>query len=247
MTADEELRLAKHEECYWWHVVKRRYLAAILHRYSALPTARAPLVLDIGAGTGASREIFPSGTRLVLAEPGLNATLAAAAGGLRVVCVAELLPFRADTFDVVLAADVLEHIDAHHQAARDITRVLRPGGYFLMTVPAYPTLFSAHDEALGHFRRYTWHTLHAVITAAGLQPVFSTALFGSLLPGVLLRRWLSPPGSPQPQSSYVEVPAWLNRLCIGWFGLEAAWLRIGRLPVGSSLCVLARKAVAQRT
>lgn len=241
MTPEEELRLAEHEERYWWHVVKRRYLATILRRFAVLPATSAARVLDIGAGTGASREALPSGARMVLAEPALHAGFRAAPSELKVVCVAEHLPFRAGVFDLVLAADVLEHIAAHHQAVQEVARVLRPEGHFLVTVPAHPALLSSHDEALGHFRRYTARTLRALLERGGFHPLFASALFTSLLPAVVLRRWLSPPGSPQPRSSYVEIPEWLNRSCIGWFGLEALVLRFGRLPIGSSRCVLARK------
>ncbi len=239
MSPEEEERLIEHERTYWWHVVKRLYCAAILRRFRVLAATPAPLVLDVGAGGGASDELFASGTRLVLAETGLHAGFRAAPSPFKVVCVAEHMPFRSGVFDLVVAADVLEHIEDDHAAAREIARILRPAAHALVTVPAYPSLFSSHDEALGHFRRYTRRTLREVLGSAGFRPRFVSALFASLLPAVALRRILSPRGAARPTSSYVEVFGWINRACTTWFRLEALALRFIRLPLGSSLCILA--------
>jgi hypothetical protein len=90
--------------------------------------------------------------------------------------------------DLVTAFDVLEHIEEDYLAAAEITRVLRPGGTALIAVPADMALWSAHDEAVGHVRRYTRATLTAAIAKGGLviEDVWSWNVL--LRPLVALRR-----------------------------------------------------------
>ena len=74
--------------------------------------------------------------------------------------------------DVVVCTDVLEHVEADREALTGIARKLKPGGRILITVPAHPWLWSAHDVVNHHKRRYTRRTLKAVIAAA-THPVLS--------------------------------------------------------------------------
>jgi SAM-dependent methyltransferase len=78
------------------------------------------------------------------------------------------LPVRTESMDLVTAFDILEHIEEDYLAAAEITRVLRPGGTALIAVPADMALWSAHDTAVGHVRRYTRGTLADVIVKGGL-------------------------------------------------------------------------------
>jgi SAM-dependent methyltransferase len=78
------------------------------------------------------------------------------------------LPLRPSSVDLVVAFDVLEHIDDDHVAVGEIRRVLRPGGTALIAVPCDMRLWSAHDVAVGHVRRYDRVTLRAVVTKTGL-------------------------------------------------------------------------------
>jgi SAM-dependent methyltransferase len=78
------------------------------------------------------------------------------------------LPVRTGSMDLVTAFDILEHIEEDYLAAAEITRVLRPGGTALIAVPADMALWSAHDTAVGHVRRYTRGTLADVVVKGGL-------------------------------------------------------------------------------
>jgi SAM-dependent methyltransferase len=78
------------------------------------------------------------------------------------------LPLRTGSLDLVTAFDVLEHIEEDYLAAAEITRVLRPGGTALIAVPADMALWSAHDEAVNHVRRYDRTTLTDVVVKGGL-------------------------------------------------------------------------------
>jgi SAM-dependent methyltransferase len=74
-----------------------------------------------------------------------------------------MLPFADNSLDLVVAFDVLEHIEDDHQVVREIHRVVRPGGTFLAAVPADPELWSAHDDAVLHLRRYTCERLSEAV------------------------------------------------------------------------------------
>jgi len=95
---------------------------------------------------------------------------------------------RTGSLDLVTAFDVLEHIEEDYLAAAEITRVLRPGGTALIAVPADMALWSAHDEAVNHVRRYDRDGLTQVIAKGGLvvENVWSWNVL--LRPVVKLRR-----------------------------------------------------------
>jgi SAM-dependent methyltransferase len=90
--------------------------------------------------------------------------------GLRAVQAdARDLPIESGSVDLVTALDVLEHIEEDYLATEQIARVLRPGGRALIAVPCDMSLWSAHDEAVGHVRRYCRDSLTGVVEKAGLR------------------------------------------------------------------------------
>lgn len=144
------------------------------------------------------------------------------------------------TYDIVVMLDVLEHIEHDAAAAERVATLLEPGGLFVVTVPALPSLWSAHDEANRHFRRYTPATLNAVLQRAGLRVVEMEYLFAWSLPLVYARTWVARPGSSAYQ---VQVP---NGIINSTFHRLTLWeetlrRRTGwRRPWGSSLLAVAR-------
>ncbi len=85
-----------------------------------------------------------------------------------------------EAVDVVLALDVIEHVEDDAAFVRELAAHLRPGGRLLVTVPAHQALFGPHDVALGHFRRYSRAGLVALLAEAGLEVHASGHLFASL-------------------------------------------------------------------
>jgi len=242
LSQSEEQRLIERERNYWWHVSKRRFLSSVLKKFKILLHQDLYWALDIGSAAGAIKDIFPSKqTRLILADTSIHKSFQTSSHPYKVVCVAQHLPFRSNSLQLVIAADVLEHIEDPKNAVNEIYRILTPGSSFLATVPAYQFLFSVHDEALGHFRRYTGKLLNQTLKEGGFEILFSSGIFITLLPAIFLRRLISPLGSKVPRSSYVEVPKWINRLCVQWFSIEAILFRIIRFPLGSSILSLGKK------
>jgi SAM-dependent methyltransferase len=85
-------------------------------------------------------------------------------------------------FDLVMAMDVAEHVEDDHAFVRSLVeRQLAPDGLLLVSVPAWPALYSEHDRFLKHVRRYTPATARALLEGAGLELVRAGGLFHSLL------------------------------------------------------------------
>src|ERR1700722_11843873 len=165
MEAAELRTLAEVEDRHWWYKERRSLLAREL-RHLGTPG----LALDIGAaGGGNTRVLRAHGWRPVALEYAPTAAQIARERGIDVVRAdARELPLRTGSLDLVTAFDVLEHIEEDYLVAAEITRVLRPGGTALIAVPADMALWSAHDTAVGHVRRYTRGTLADVVVKGGL-------------------------------------------------------------------------------
>jgi SAM-dependent methyltransferase len=182
--ATEVRKLAELEGTHWWYRERRHLLA---REVSGLTPGVA---LDIGAaGGGNTRVLRDLGWRAVALEYGAEGAGVAHERGLAVLRGdATALPVADASVDLVVAFDVLEHIEDDDAAVAHVLRVLRPGGRYVVAVPADPRLWSAHDEAVGHVRRYTRDTLTGLLRRGGFDvgPVRSWNVL--LRPVVALRR-----------------------------------------------------------
>lgn len=164
MEATEIRKLAALEDTHWWYRERRALLAR------CLPAVGEPgEALDVGAaGGGNTRVLRRYGWRPVALEYSHSGAEVAQGRGLEVIRAdARFLPLRSCSVDLVVAFDILEHIDEDVRAASEMLRVLRPGRAALIAVPADPRLWSAHDVAVEHVRRYTRTTLVDTVTKAG--------------------------------------------------------------------------------
>jgi ubiquinone/menaquinone biosynthesis C-methylase UbiE len=151
------------------------------------------------------------------------------------------MSFHDEEFDVVIASDVLEHIKNENVALSEWNRVLRPGGKLIIFVPAFTFLWSAHDEANGHMRRYSARTLKDSLQVAGFSiRKMSYWNASSFFPALVTRtsqRFL--PGPKRDQ--LFETNPIVNSLALGVLKCENAALMHVSLPFGVSLFAVAEK------
>jgi len=164
MEADEIAKLAALEDRHWWYEERRAVLDRQLRQFTTPGTA-----LDIGAcGGGNTRVLVENGWRaMALDYSQTGPEICRNRGVTAVQGDATRLPFATASLDLIVAYDILEHIADDGAAVREAHRVLRPGGQFLVAVPADPGLWSAHDIAVLHCRRYTSSTLTELISGNG--------------------------------------------------------------------------------
>ena len=247
---DSELHaMLASDERHWWYRGRRRILRAELDRLELPPGAR---ILDAGSGSGRTLDELATYGSAAGVDLSAAAVAAARARGHEDVRLGALerLPYPAERFDLVTCLDVLEHVPDDVAALREIRRVTRPGGRLLVTVPAYPLLWSAHDERNLHYRRYGWRALRDAAEAAGWEPVRTTH-FNTLLlaPAAAVRLAQRAGFAPADGSDLERTSPALDRLLELPLRLEAELLRRGgRLPVGLSLLAVfaaSRQSVRQ--
>jgi SAM-dependent methyltransferase len=140
------------------------------------------------------------------------------------------------SYDLIAMLDVLEHIDEDRAALAALAERLRPGGRILLTVPAHPWMWSAHDEVNHHKRRYTRRTLKSAVEGAGLR-VEMLSWFNSLLFPLAAAARLAGRVTGKDDSDDKLPPAPVNRLFEAVFGLER--YAIGRVPFPPGVSIAA--------
>jgi len=230
------------ENSYWWYVA-RRALAAELLADEVKGRSRVH-ILDVGCGTGANMKAFARYGMTTGVDSSIDALEFCRTRGVDTVTLspAERLPFSDDEFDVVTAMDILEHTDDDLAGLRELHRVCCKDGLVLVTVPAYGFLWSEHDEALKHRRRYAAHELRNKLAVTGFEVVrtsyFITTLF---FPILAMRVWHGIfKHSTHPKTSLYLPPKWINAALIRLLALERRIFRQINLPFGVSIVALAR-------
>lgn len=229
MDRSEIRKLAALEDSHWWYR-ERRYLLG-----RSIRKMRPGRALDIGAAAGGNTRVLQKrGWQAFALEYDAGGAEIARERGLPVVRADALaLPFPDGGLDLVVAYDVLEHIEDDDTAVQEICRVLRPGATLLVAVPSDPKLWSAHDEAVHHVRRYTRQTLIGVLERNGLAVESITSWNVLLRPAAAWRRRSST------ESDLAETAGLVNLVLRVVVALER-YLPFGSLP-GVSLRVTARR------
>jgi SAM-dependent methyltransferase len=237
------------EMVHWWFRGRRALLDRLLARH--VPAgAEPPRLLDFGCGTGGNAVGYAALGPVVGVEPDREA-LRFAAGRSSTTrhrldycrALGTALPFARASYDAVVASDVLEHIADDAGAAREIARVLRPGGVFVFSVPAHPWLWSAHDVALWHQRRYRRAELVGLLVRAGFRIRWLSYWNSVLFPVVAARRVIASRRGDKTAASDTVLPSpWVNRALTGILHAESKALNWMRFPFGVSLVGVAQSS-----
>jgi len=227
------------DRLHWWFRGRLAILLTTLRQ--ALPRRRVRL-LELGCGSGnvlAALGEFGEAVGMEV-HPDLAAAARAAGLDVRQGALPDDLVVPPGWADVVLLLDVIEHVADDAAALAVARRALAPGGLLVVTVPAYPWLWSAHDVALGHRRRYTARGLRRLAEGAGFT-VERVSYFNTLLFPVvaLARAWKRFTGDAT-HDLHRPAPV-LNRGLERLFALERYVVPRVPLPFGASLLLLGRR------
>jgi SAM-dependent methyltransferase len=231
-------RMAEIDQDHWWFVARRRIIARLIERFRPRP---GPLsLLEVGAGTGSNLALLKRYGEVDAIEPDAAArAFAERRSGLSIKAgYLPDVPLDDGRYDLIVLLDVLEHIPDDVGALRHLAAKLAPGGRILVTVPASPWMWSAHDVAHHHQRRYTRAGLARVFREAGLEPRFSTHFNMLLFPPIaavrLLGRLLGRAGGDD-----VMPPRPINAALRAIFGAERHWAALVSMPFGVSMAMVA--------
>jgi SAM-dependent methyltransferase len=242
--------LYEKEATYWWNVCKREMVSALSGRNGPPESRPSGFAIDIGCGGGYTAKLLESRWRSVAADLSQEALQFSRRRGVSLLCQVDMtsfsLPFKNNSFDLVLALDVIEHVEDDVRALAECRRILKDNGLLIVTVPAFMWLWSPWDEALGHRRRYTTSSLADSIHRAGLAVKKLSYSFFFIFPiAVLVRgvKRLMRRDALRYSSDFIPIPSVLNSGLIQAGRLEQ-WIITKlncNLPIGLSVISLATK------
>lgn len=233
-------RLADMERRHFWFRGRQAMVERLWQRHVKGPCR----VLDVGCGTGHMAQWLSirghSVAGLDARPEGLRAMRRARPEADLVQAEAAHLPLADASFDVVLMLDVLEHVD-DAASLKQVHRVLRPGGWVILSVPALPWLWSYRDLAAGHRRRYTRRQLQQRLIGACFD-VRDMRFYQFLLMPLAMATRLAGRRGPRLRDLEERPPRLFNRIMTGANRLEARLSDWIAWPAGTSLLAACRKS-----
>ena len=246
MNTSEYERMFRLEDSYWWFAGRHRLVEGLLRNLFGSPdTDSDKLILDVGCGTGATSARLARWGRVVSVDFSPLALSFSRRRGLKQMVGADAmqLPFADAQFDLIVAMDMLEHLPDDEKALSEFQRVLKPGGCIIATVPAYMHLWSEHDVALMHFRRYTRAEFGERFIQAGLVIKKLSHTMMLLYPILAIQRRLAARKKPSdsPEAAMPHFPAPINAALTAMVSAENKLASKINFPFGVTiLCIASR-------
>lgn len=233
--------MAESEDRHWWFTARRQIFTDQIGR---LGLPRNSAILEAGCGSGGNLAMLSKFGDVRAFELDLDALKHAQRRGVGQVESGRLpdgIPFGDDAFDLVVLLDVLEHLPDDRNSLSALVERLKVGGYLFLSVPAIELLWSQHDVAHHHFRRYSKKEIVRLMKEAGLTIVEASYLNTLLFPFVVAGRLWERIRRPS-KSLGLDVPKPpINTILHETFAAERFLLRHTSLPIGVSLMVIGRK------
>jgi trans-aconitate methyltransferase len=235
---DQQFRV---EQKHWWFRAKRHIVWKLVERFAPVQSNGKLRVCELGCGTGANLDVVKDRYDVVGVDSSLQALeYARSRLGARVF-QGELpadIDLPAESFDVLLLSDVVEHVEDDRGSMDTAMRLLKAGGIVVVTVPANPWLYSEYDVRLHHVRRYSKKQFQTLMKGTGgeikLLSYFNTLLFSPAVAVRLLGK-VMPKRDPM---RALEVPRKaVNEVLATTMMSEA--MALGRLPLPFGLSLVA--------
>ncbi|PJE46664.1 MAG: hypothetical protein CUR34_08535 [Sediminibacterium sp.] len=240
------------ERVNWWFTVRRRILRDRIHRQ--LQSPKGIQSLNIGAATGTTSDMLTEFGEVMSVEYDQECcdfTKTFLSTPLIQGSITEL-PFENNSYDLVCAFDVIEHVADDTKAVEEMMRVCKPGGHVAITVPAYAFLWGEHDEINQHFRRYTKTELLKLLKKHKGKIVYHTYFNSLLFIPIAVFRLLATGLSKlrgakkktvESDHAIFGTEGFFNNLLAGIFSIDYYLLKWGfRFPAGVSIMVFFKKA-----
>ncbi len=237
------------EEAHWWFVGMRSIYRKQLESLRLRPDSK---ILDLGCGTGGNLGLLESlGSTWALDASRTAASFVRQRGFPRIaVASATELPVGDESFDVVTAFGVIEHVEEDERMLREMRRVTRSGGHMLVVTSAHRWLWSVHDDRVHHVRRYRIAELGERVRRAGWRIDQLSYVNAALFPAVAAVRTVQrliperSGGAERGMSGFGMPPGPVNRALAALLGLEGTILGRMNLPMGVGLICRATRDAA---
>ncbi len=228
---------------HWWFAGRRKIIFDQLRRF----VSGGNVLVEVGCGTGYTIGQVPGFRKKIGIEKSTEALRYFRSREAVSMIQGEIpeLPLKEKSADVVMALDVLEHIDDDFAASRSLGKICKKGGFLLVTVPAFQFLWSGEDVISMHKRRYKIKGLKEVLLAGGFKikkiSYFNFFLMPPMLAFILWSRIFKRENLKK--TNMFELPGFINSILTKLFSSESAILKWTSLPFGSSIIALCEKEV----
>jgi SAM-dependent methyltransferase len=236
--------MAQVEDSHWWFCSRRAIVASVISRLGLSPGA---MILEPGCGTGGNFAMLGRFGEVYAMDSDLEACNFSSARKTAIVRQGQLperVPFENVSFELVVLIDVLEHLDRDQETLTVLSQRLKPGGWLLATVPAFPFLWSRHDATHHHQRRYVAGELRGLFERAGFAVDYLSYYNFLLFPAIAAARLLGRlrKSIPQHEHDLRNHSGVVNSFLRTVFSSER--YALGRhisVPFGVSLLLIARR------
>ncbi|MBU0569233.1 class I SAM-dependent methyltransferase [Patescibacteria group bacterium] len=233
--------LYEQEENHWWHIAKRALVKSFAEYHLSKKSKNK--ILDVGCGTGKNIESLQNFGEVWGIDYSPEAIKFCKKRGLKKIKLgkAEKTAFPKNSFHLITLLDVLEHVD-DKKTLIEVKRILKSNGLVIITVPAYPKLWSKWDEILNHKRRYTKASLKTLLKHNDFKVLNLSYMHSYLLPWHFIIRPIKSILQSDEYSSDFNLDNHFWNL-IGRFvtRIERPFIKRGLIPFGLSLMAIAKK------
>lgn len=228
---------------HWWFVAKKKIVLDFISRF-VLFRSDENEILDIGCGSGlmlTALEQIGKTSGMDMSDDAIGFSRQIFQGVVKKGFLPNNIPYTQETFSLITALDVIEHVEDDLASLRAIRELLISGGKAVITVPACMFLWSEHDVLNEHKRRYTREELRAKLLKAGFTIEKISYFNFFLFPLILLVRLINKLMRRNGTGDVDLPPVLINFFFEKIFGLEKYVLRFLDLPIGVSVIAVVRK------